>query len=176
MSEPGRIRPIAVCVFRQGSRILVETGCDPVKDEHFHRPLGGAILFGERSADAVRREVTEELGAEVDEVRLLGVLENLFTFAGQPGHEAFAREGPDVPRDGSGRAWPEHHLYVCARESQELARHLAFRDWLRARPEVAAAYARLKRDLAERFRHDRDACCTAKTEFVERTLAQGSVG
>jgi len=29
----------------------------------------------------------EELGAELAEVRLLGVLENIFTYEGRPGHE-----------------------------------------------------------------------------------------
>ena len=51
---------------------------------------------------------------------------------GVHGREAFAPESDDVPRDGSGRRWPEHHLYVCASDSPELRRHLVFRDWLRA--------------------------------------------
>jgi ribosomal protein S18 acetylase RimI-like enzyme len=33
------------------------------------------------------REIREELGVEIREVRLLGVIENLFTLDGQPGHE-----------------------------------------------------------------------------------------
>jgi len=88
------------------------------------------------------------------------------------GREAFSRDGADdVPRDGSGRQWPEHHLYVCAADSEELHRHLAFRDALRADPRLVEDYAALKRALAERFRHDRDAYSTAKTEFVQRVLA-----
>src|ERR671939_615723 len=38
------------------------------------------------------------------------------------------------------RLRPKHHLYVCAGDSRELARHLAFRDHLRADPETARAY------------------------------------
>ena len=88
------------------------------------------------------------------------------------GREAFSRDGADdVPRDGSGRQWPEHHLYVCAADSEELHRHLAFRAALRADPRLVEDYAALKRALAERFRHDRDAYSTAKTEFVQRVLA-----
>src|SRR5262249_2744143 len=30
---------------------------------------------------------------------------------GVPSREAFKREGASVPRDGSGREWPSHHLY-----------------------------------------------------------------
>lgn len=89
---------------------------------------------------------------------------------GIAGREMFWRLGPDVPRDGSGRSWPEHHLYVCARDSAELARHLAFRDYLRAHPKTAAAYAKLKRGLARRFPRDREAYSRAKTEFVAAAL------
>src|SRR5262245_7057698 len=52
---------------------------------------------------------------------------------GVPGREAFGRDGDEeVPRDGSGRRWPAHHLYVCALDSKELERHLKFRNWLRS--------------------------------------------
>ena len=44
--QQSRIRPLAMCVFRKGERILVAEGYDRVKGEVFHRPLGGAIKFG----------------------------------------------------------------------------------------------------------------------------------
>jgi ADP-ribose pyrophosphatase YjhB (NUDIX family) len=49
--------------------------------------VGGGIEFGERAADAVVREFAEELGSAVDVVRLLGVVDNIFTYEGRPGHE-----------------------------------------------------------------------------------------
>lgn len=82
-----RIRPLAICVFRRGDRILVSENYDPARGETFYRPLGGGIEFGERSIEAARREIREELGAEVRNLRLLGVLENIFSFDGKPGHE-----------------------------------------------------------------------------------------
>ena len=85
--ETRPIRPIAICVFRDGNRILVGDGYDPTKREVFYRPLGGGIRFGEASQVALRREIHEELGVEIENPRLLGVLENLFTFDGEPGHE-----------------------------------------------------------------------------------------
>ena len=48
-----RIRPIALCVFRQEEHILVFRGYDPKKDQTFYRPLGGGIDFGETALDAV---------------------------------------------------------------------------------------------------------------------------
>lgn len=53
----------------------------------FHRLLGGHVEFGERSADAVVREISEELNAGLAEVTLLGVIENVYSYAGTPGHE-----------------------------------------------------------------------------------------
>ena len=58
-----------------------------------------------------------------------------------------------------------HHLYVSPVESEEL-RTLTFRDRLRADPELAASYERLKRELAVTFRYDRPGYTEAKTEFV----------
>jgi 8-oxo-dGTP pyrophosphatase MutT (NUDIX family) len=82
-----KIRPIAICICRDGDRILVAEGHDSKKGQTFYRPLGGTIEFGERGQDTVRREFREEIGAEVSEVRYLGMLENIFTYEGRGGHE-----------------------------------------------------------------------------------------
>ena len=60
---------------------------DRVARQTFCRPLGGGIEFGERGEDALRREFREELGADLRDIRLLGFLENIFTYEGEPGHE-----------------------------------------------------------------------------------------
>jgi ADP-ribose pyrophosphatase YjhB (NUDIX family) len=74
-------------LFRRGDRILVSESIDSVKGDYFCRPLGGGIEFGESSRDAMMREIREEIGAEVENLRLVGVLENIFTCDGKPGHE-----------------------------------------------------------------------------------------
>jgi 8-oxo-dGTP pyrophosphatase MutT (NUDIX family) len=85
---PQYIRPLAlVLVRRDDGAILAAPGFDHVKQQRFYRPLGGGIEFGELAEDAARRELQEELGAELTDVRLLGTFENLFTYQGQPGHE-----------------------------------------------------------------------------------------
>jgi 8-oxo-dGTP pyrophosphatase MutT (NUDIX family) len=82
-----KIRPLAICVFRNHDRILVAEGYDPVKLQTFYRPLGGGIEFGESSEETVRRELREEIGAEVSWLKYLGTVENFFIFNGIPGHE-----------------------------------------------------------------------------------------
>jgi len=82
-----QIRPVALCVFRNRDRILVFEGFEKLRSETFYRPLGGGIEFGEKAEDAVRRELKEEIDAEVGELRYLGLLENIYTFNGKPYHE-----------------------------------------------------------------------------------------
>jgi len=85
--KPGKVRPLAICVFRHEGRILAAEGYDRMKNQIFYRPLGGKIEFGETGAQTVSRELMEEINAEVADQRYLGMLENLFIFEGKAGHE-----------------------------------------------------------------------------------------
>jgi GrpB-like predicted nucleotidyltransferase (UPF0157 family) len=71
--------------------------------------------------------------------------------------------------------WPHtHHVHVVEAGGEEERRRLAFRDCLRAHPDLAREYETLKRQLASRFggtSHDaQQAYSDAKTEFIERAL------
>ena len=83
----GRIRALALCLFSHRGRILVNEAHDPVKEFTYCRPIGGGIEFGERAADAIKREILEELGASIQNVRYVGTLENIFMYLGRPEHE-----------------------------------------------------------------------------------------
>ncbi|MEU0534885.1 NUDIX hydrolase [Amycolatopsis tolypomycina] len=92
------IRPIVLAVIRRGDALLVFEAHDDVKDQTFYRPLGGGIEFGEYAEAALVREFLEELGAEIAVGERLGVLENVFDWRDQPGHEiafVFAAEFVD---------------------------------------------------------------------------------
>ncbi|AAY37679.1 MULTISPECIES: NUDIX hydrolase [Pseudomonas] len=86
MSEP-RIRHLAICVFNHRGKILVNPFHDPMKRQLLFRPLGGGVEFGEKSIDAITREIREELNLPIANPRLLGTLESIFTYLGEPGHE-----------------------------------------------------------------------------------------
>ena len=83
---------------------------------------------------------------------------------GIPGREAFAYEGKDHLQ--------KHHLYVCPADSAELKRHLAFRDYLRAHPEAAVEYSRVKEEGAKRYPEDIDRYIAFKAPFIEEIMGR----
>jgi GrpB-like predicted nucleotidyltransferase (UPF0157 family) len=58
------------------------------------------------------------------------------------------------------------HIHLCEAGGEWERRHLAFRDWLRAHPEDAAAYEALKRELAARHPRDIQTYVDGKTAFI----------
>lgn len=80
------IRPVALAVIRDGPRLLVRRYTAPNGD-HYYRPLGGRIEFGERAEQAVKREIMEEIEAEIEQVRNLTTIENIFERDGETGHQ-----------------------------------------------------------------------------------------
>lgn len=64
-------------------------------------------------------------------------------------------------------AFRTHHLHLIPINSPQWARPIAFRDYLRTHPDVAAEYEQLKRALALKFRFDREAYTEAKSAFIE---------
>ncbi|AVH67915.1 NUDIX hydrolase [Nostoc sp. 'Peltigera membranacea cyanobiont' N6] len=87
MNKAGEIRVIALGLIRDGERIFVSEGYDPVKQETFYRALGGGVDFGETSHAALEREFQEEIQADLTNIKYLGCIENLFTFNSRQGHE-----------------------------------------------------------------------------------------
>lgn len=60
-----------------------------------------------------------------------------------------------------------HHVHLWAAGDPEVARHLAFRDYLIAHPDVADRYGDLKTALAAQFEWDVDGYIAGKDAFVE---------
>lgn len=74
-----------------------------------------------------------------------------------------------IRRDGAGRR--THHVHFLPPGSPHWDR-IVFRDWLRARPEEAAAYGALKRRAAAEHGGDRAAYAAAKGRFIRAALAR----
>jgi GrpB-like predicted nucleotidyltransferase (UPF0157 family) len=79
----------------------------------------------------------------------------------EPGHRYFR------PRPGVPRLW---QIHVCQADSDWERAHLLFRDYLRARSDVAADYAAMKYRVAREFPDDRIAYNDAKAPWIEATL------
>lgn len=63
------------------------------------------------------------------------------------------------------------HLHLMTTASARWRQQLAFRDALRANPDLVRAYAQLKHELARRHEDDREAYTAGKQRFVDNVLA-----
>jgi GrpB-like predicted nucleotidyltransferase (UPF0157 family) len=61
---------------------------------------------------------------------------------------------------------PAHHLYVCPKASEELRRHIVFRDYLRANEQAAAEYSAVKEEGARLYPDDIDGYIAHKSPCI----------
>ncbi|MDQ3866180.1 MAG: NUDIX domain-containing protein [Actinomycetota bacterium] len=76
-------------MIRDGSQILVWDDYNPATGEVVSVPLAGGIEFGETGEQAIARELAEEIRATPTRIQFLGLLEDIFDWAGQKRHELF---------------------------------------------------------------------------------------
>ena len=65
-----------------------------------------------------------------------------------------------------------HHLYVCPKDSEELHRHLTFRDFLRNNEDAVRKYSDVKERAAELFPNDIDKYIEYKSPCIEELYRQ----
>lgn len=65
------------------------------------------------------------------------------------------------------KAPPEHHLYVCVEDNQELNREIAFRDYLKVHEEDIKRLSNLKWSLAENFNNNKYPYMDGKDAMVK---------
>lgn len=81
------VRPAALCAIERDGAFLAFDIWDALTQRKVVRFPGGGIDYREYAIDAVRREMREELNTELDDVRFLGVIENIFGLKELPAHE-----------------------------------------------------------------------------------------
>ena len=83
---------------------------------------------------------------------------------GVPGREAFKSE--EVEKKNH---LIKHHLYVCGRNSEELQRHIKFREYLKNNPLEVEKYSAKKWELFDKTK-DREEYIECKTSLLEEIL------
>ena len=66
----------------------------------------------------------------------------------------------------------KHHLYVCPQNSEELRRHITFRNFLKSHPEAVRQYGAVKEAAARLFPNDIDGYIRYKTPCIEELYRQ----
>ena len=97
MDKFKEIRTIVLGLALKNHKLLVGEGFDKSKNEHFYRCLGGGIEFLEKSSDALKREFSEEVHANIIINDFLGISENIFTYKGKNAHELVLIYSIDIP-------------------------------------------------------------------------------
>ena len=82
---------------------------------------------------------------------------------GIEGREAFAYEGKEHLQ--------AHHLYVCPENSEELKRHLAFREYLRTNQVAREKYGSIKLEAAKLYPDDIEKYIEYKSPIIEEIYA-----
>ena len=80
---------------------------------------------------------------------------------GIPGRRYFRKGGSDR----------SHHIHAFVCGDSNITRHIAFRDYLRAHPEVAREYGALKKRIAKECDNDVARYCDGKDAYVKRIEA-----
>jgi len=65
-----------------------------------------------------------------------------------------------------------HQIHLVKLDSEFWESHILFRDFLRVHPDAAQQYEHLKRDLAAKFRADRERYTDSKAPLIEQLLVQ----
>jgi ADP-ribose pyrophosphatase YjhB (NUDIX family) len=81
------IRGKSIVIFEGQDRYLFTACYEGATGKKYCIPVGGGIESGEHSVEAAERVVLEETGLEIENLQLIDVSENIFTYNGVEEHE-----------------------------------------------------------------------------------------
>ena len=99
------------------------------------------------------------------------VVSNKFEKIGYEYLGEFGIKGRRYLRKGVTERTHQIHIFEQG-DSINVKRHLAFRDYIQTHEDEMKEYARLKKDLAQKFPYDIDSYCDGKEEFIKKIEAK----
>ncbi len=169
-------RKYQIAMSEKGKRIIEVVDYDPYWPEQFQveaknikqqiKPLSIKLYhIGSTSVPGLAAKPTIDILAEVSDM-------NSFV---QVAHKLAAADYVAKGENGiSGRRYFEKggvrhicHLHVFERGNSHIYRHLCFRDYLIAHPDIASEYGLLKKRNAKSCNNNIDAYCQDKNDFVK---------
>ncbi|WP_367278178.1 GrpB family protein [uncultured Photobacterium sp.] len=108
---------------------------------------------------------TIDILAEVDDLFYFDQVSQKLELLEYEGKGEFGISGRRYFKKGSERH--SYHLHVFASGDSNIHRHICFRNYLVAHPEVAKEYGELKKKIAARCDHDTVVYCDEKNDFVQ---------
>ena len=134
----------------------------------------GAHHFGSTSIPGIMAKPILDLLIEVQSIDRVDALNPAMMAVGYeprgeygiPGRRYFSKDTHGIRT---------HHVHIYQSGHTEIQRHLNFRDFMRAHPDHAQAYSRLKVEIAAQFTYDPAAYTDAKTDFIQQMDALAAV-
>lgn len=112
---------------------------------------------------------------EVDHLRTIDTRSPALAMLGYEAKGEFGIPGRRYFRKESGAGVRTHQIHAFERGSPGSERHLAFRDYMIAHPEVARSYGLLKQRLAAAYPDDIDAYMHGKDSFIKEHEAKAII-
>ena len=107
---------------------------------------------------------------EIVDMSVFPVIKERLAALGYSHEGNYGIEAREVFKAHNADDFMEYHMYVCPSNSEELRRHLKFRDALRIDPVAVEEYGKLKAELAAKYTNDIDAYIEGKAEFIIKIL------
>lgn len=121
--------------------------------------------IGSTSVEGLAAKPIIDIILEVKSLEALDAMTHKLEALGYEAMGEFGIVGRRYFRKGSDER--THHIHAFAVGDENIARHLAFRDYLKAHPAVRAEYESLKCKLAKNCNNDVEVYCDGKDGFIK---------
>jgi len=155
--------PSWVSEYEQEKNRLVEALDDVIVGIHH---------IGSTSVKGLSAKPVIDIIIESDSLEKLDAVSSQFEDLGYEVMGEFGIMGRRYYRKGRGRR--SHQIHAFRVGDPNIHRHIAFRDYLAAHPEIMREYQELKRRLVKTCNNDIDAYCKGKDSFIKHHEAKAT--